>query len=124
MDRMFLVFGFRTIQRDVRNSAPERRYCARCGLISDFRHQTQRLWAALFLVPVIPLRKGEPVITCNRCGATYYANHPEPETSDGKTVLVCPVCSGKMRIPLKLDNSIRVTCPHCRDQFTVSVNRS
>jgi hypothetical protein len=27
-----------------------------------------------------------------------------------------------MRIPVK-SNAIRVTCPHCGDQFTVSINR-
>jgi hypothetical protein len=39
-------------------------------------------------------------------------------------VLLCPACTNKMRVPLKPDKPIRVTCPHCRDQFTVTVDRS
>jgi hypothetical protein len=29
-----------------------------------------------------------------------------------------------MRVPLKPDKPIRVTCRHCRDHFTVMVDRS
>ncbi|MBI2686768.1 MAG: zinc ribbon domain-containing protein [Acidobacteria bacterium] len=127
---MFIVFGARTIQRDVKNGVPERRHCALCGLVSDFRQQRRRLFFTLFFLPVFPISRAESIITCNRCGTSYPAGHPEVPPHDGeepgleKTILVCPSCSRKMSISLKLDNAIRVTCPHCGDQFTVSVNRS
>lgn len=127
---MFIVFGVKTVQRDVRNSVPERAHCDRCGFISDFRYQRQRLYATIFFLPVFPVSKADLLVTCNRCGASYYAaNNPRfsaadaRETDSGKTIFVCPACAGRMRIPLMLDRSIRVTCPHCSDQFTVSVNR-
>jgi Zn ribbon nucleic-acid-binding protein len=127
---MFIVFGARTIQRKVKNGIPERRHCARCGFISDFQHRSQRRFATLFFLPVFPISKAESTITCNRCGAFYYDNavgfqsSAGEDTAQGKAVLVCPACSGKMRVPLRLENAIRVTCPHCRHQFTVSVNKS
>lgn len=130
LSSMFILFGVRTILRDVKGGIALREHCSRCGLVSDFRHQRERRFVTLYLVPVIPISKAESIITCNRCGASYDTNHRgfQPgvgaDTDPGKTLLVCPGCSGKMRIPLKLDNAIQVTCPHCQDQFTVSVNRS
>ncbi|SRR5258708_35392044 len=127
---MFVVFGVKTVQRAVKNSVPERRHCARCGFVSDFRQRREQRFATIFFLPVVPISKSEPIVTCNRCGDSYYGNHVgfQPgggeDANQGKSVLVCPVCSGKMRIPQKLENAIRVTCPHCRDQFTVSVNKS
>lgn len=83
----------------------------------------------LFFVPVIPISKADSILTCNRCGACYYANHPDlhsaRETNAGaeKAVLVCPGCTGKLRVPSTFRKAIRVTCPHCRDQFTVTVSK-
>lgn len=126
---MFFLAGWRTVRRDVKGRAPEREHCGRCGLVSEFRYQRQRTYFTLFFVPILPISKAESIITCSRCDGSYYANYsehrPEVETPDNsKTVLVCPTCSGKMRIPVKPDKAIRVTCPQCRDQFTVTVNRS
>lgn len=127
----FVLFGEKSVLRDVKGAAPERAQCARCGFVSDLRLRTRRTWFTLYFLPVFPISRAEHVLVCNRCGASYYPGStgfrdPQPVDEDadaGKTVLVCPACSGKMRIPLKLEKAIRVTCPHCRDQFTVSVTR-
>ena len=127
---MFLVFGVRTIRRDVKGSALERERCARCGFFSDFRRQREQRYFTLFFLPVFPMSKADPVLTCNRCGTSYYTNfYPgqlgaEMDAGLEKAVLLCPACTGKMRVPLKPDKPIRVTCPNCRDQFTVTVDRS
>ena len=120
------VFGVRTIRRDV-NSVLERERCARCGFFSDFRRQREQRYFTLFFLPVFPMSKADPVVTCNRCGTSYHTNHYPSQPGAGmdahleKAVLLCPACTGKMRVPLKPDKPIRVTCPHCRDQFTVTV---
>jgi DNA-directed RNA polymerase subunit RPC12/RpoP len=81
-------------------------------------------------VPVIPISKADFILTCNRCGAGYHANHPNVHFAGGtdsdseKAVLVCPSCTGKMRVPSTFQKAIRVTCPHCRDQFTVTVSKA
>lgn len=126
----FILFGTRSVTRDVKNEAPERRHCGRCGAISNLRHQTRRQYFTLFLIPIIPISKPESILTCNRCGASYYPydqafqNPPADQATPERTVLICPTCSGKMRIPVKRQNSIEVTCPHCDDKFTVSVTPS
>ena len=124
---MFFLFGSRTLRRDVKGSGPEREPCARCGFVSDFRRQREQRYFTLFFLPVFPISKADPILTCNRCGTSYAASHCPPGTgmdSDReKAVLVCPACAGKMRVPVRLEKAIRVTCPHCRDQFTVTVDR-
>ncbi|WP_321469911.1 zinc-ribbon domain-containing protein [uncultured Paludibaculum sp.] len=126
---MFFLVGVQPVRRTLEDRAPERGHCAKCGFVSDMRHQSIRSYFTLFFVPVIPISKAEQVLTCVRCGTSYpptYRGFPSgegAETDPTKTVLLCPACSGKVRIPIKPDNSIRVTCPHCGDKFTVSINR-
>ncbi|MBI4902326.1 MAG: zinc-ribbon domain-containing protein [Acidobacteria bacterium] len=127
---MFVLFGTRAVRRDIKDRIPERLHCPHCGMISDFRHQSVRQYFTLYFVPVVPISRSSQVITCNRCGGSCPANHrgasepPSEYFESGKTVMECPSCSGKMRVPIKVDNAIRVTCPHCRDQFTISVKKS
>ena len=126
---MFFAFGVQTVRRDVKGSLPERAQCARCGLISDFRRRREQRYFTLFFLPVFPISRSEFILPCNRCGASYYTNHfgsgpgADVDTGPQKAVLVCHACSGKMRVSLKLERAIRVACPHCREQFTVSVDR-
>lgn len=123
---MFFLFGTCTVDRDKKGGLLERRHCARCGMISDMRERTRRQYFSLFFIPVIPISKAEPILTCNRCKASYgfeYRwNGPDPEPE--KTVLECPGCSGKLRIPSRFGRALKVKCPHCHNQFTVSVERS
>src|SRR5215831_17503953 len=127
---MFFVFGVATRDRDVSGVLPRRGHCVPCGFVSDLRQQRRQRWITLFFLPVIPISKVQDIITCNRCGASFLASHPgfqsgmPGEASPDKAVLVCPSCSEKMRVPVSLENAIRVRCPHCREQFTISVNKS
>jgi DNA-directed RNA polymerase subunit RPC12/RpoP len=127
---MFLLVGTRAVRRNLRGSVPVRAHCAQCGLVSEMHPQTLREFFTLFLVPIIPISKARQIITCGRCGASYSPDYRgfTPGTSEDpdptKTVLLCPSCSGKLRVPLRPDNAIRVTCPHCGDKFTVSINKS
>jgi hypothetical protein len=127
---MFFIFGTQIVRRDVKDSLPQRAHCARCGFISDLRQQREQRYLSLFFLPVVPISKADSILTCNRCGAGYYANHPDVHSVRGtdagneKAVLVCPNCTGKMRVPSSFQKAIRVTCPHCRDQFTVTVSKA
>jgi ribosomal protein L37E len=80
---MFLVFGVRTIRRDVKGSALERERCARCGFFSDFRQQREKRYFTLFSPPVFPLPEADPVLTCNRCGTSYHTNHYQGQPGAG-----------------------------------------
>lgn len=94
-------------------------------MISDFRRQTRREYFTVFFVPLFPTGKPEFIVVCGRCDATYYDSAPQAawsgEEDPGNSVIVCPGCSGKMRIPVRRENAIRVTCPHCLEKFSVRV---
>jgi hypothetical protein len=126
---VFFLFGTKIVHRDQKDRPPERAECPQCGLISDFRHQRRQSWFTAYFLPVFPVSKSEPILTCNRCNTSFISLgprfHPATPSDDGseKAVLVCPGCSGKLRVPV-LEKTIRVTCPHCRDHFTVTVDRS
>ena len=132
---MFLIIGIRMVRTLVKGGLRVRKPCSRCGLLSDLREYRWRRWLTLFFVPVIPLSKGESVLTCERCEASFYrgggAYAPDPGGSTGpaatggdKTVIECAYCNGKMRIPVFLSKEIHVTCPHCGEKFDVQLDRS
>ncbi len=122
---MFLIFGMRPVRRDAKDRIPERLHCMQCGLISDFRWQSVRNYFTLFFLPLFPVSKASYIRVCNRCGSASGSPPQQQEDTDpSKSVLVCPSCSGKLRIPLRANHTLRVTCPHCRDEFTVSVNKA
>ena len=126
---MFFLFGFQSLKRATRGQPLVRRFCARCGFVSDLRHENIRTWFTLFFIPIFPVSKAQAVLTCTRCGAGYDPAAPSyspaaPETDETHTVLLCPTCGGKLRIPIRRDNAIQVTCPHCSEQFTVRVEKS
>lgn len=82
-----------------------RRLCPTCGLVQA---QLKRIdhYLSLFFIPLFPLKRGQPVLICDRCGAIspeedYQRTAPPP--SDRR---VCPRCGARVESTFHY-------CPHC-----------
>lgn len=131
---MFVIFGAKTVKTPVKNGLNLRKHCGRCGFISDMREHSLRQYFTLFFIPVFPISKGESLLVCNRCEASFYIqaedylapemeslfDHTRKESSPAteKMVVVCDYCEGRLRIPMT-GRRILVTCPHCKRKFEV-----
>ena len=97
-----------------------RRLCPSCGL-AQARLKRVDHYLSLFFIPLFPVKRGEPVLVCDRCGAV---SRPEgglsglrpPErgleatpTKSGRAELSCRRCGGR------LEPSFRY-CPHCGER--------
>ena len=79
--------------------------CTSCGLSQAYLTRVDQ-WLSIFFIPIFPLRRGQPVVLCERCG------HVEDET--GKPIvkgmdLASPRCH---RCGEMLEKEFRY-CPHC-----------
>ena len=116
---MFLLFGSKTVKTPVKNGLNIRKHCDRCHFLSDLREHCSRQFFTLFFIPVFPISKGESLLICNRCGASFYIQaedylvsetensfHSAWATKRGsapdaeKMVIVCDYCEGRLRIPM------------------------
>ncbi len=138
---MFILFGTKKVKSSVKNGLNLRRQCDRCQFLSDLQEHRFRQYFALFFIPVFPVSKGESLLVCNRCQATFYIQAEDylasemggsvystgdagKSSSSGgeKMVIVCDYCGGRLRIPLLAGRKLVVTCPHCKKKFDVKVN--
>src|SRR5262245_16099177 len=124
---MFIFFGTKSVKTPVKGGLSLRRYCDRCRFLSDMGEYSFRPYFTLFFIPVFPSSKGESMLVCSRCGATFYS-HPEDNQTgnqeskqkyevEAKAVITCIYCSGKLRVPVGTGRRLLVTCPHCRKEF-------
>ena len=137
---MFILFGLTTQMRRVQNGLVLRRNCARCHFLSDIVEHRLRKYFTVFFVPVVPVSRGETLLVCGRCKATYYPQtddylaadasgasgrvpYDAPGLNKDRIVINCGHCNGRLRIPVKPDRSLQVTCPHCREKFDFKVER-
>ncbi|MCX7821984.1 MAG: zinc ribbon domain-containing protein [Syntrophobacterales bacterium] len=84
------------------------RLCPNCGL-AQARLKRIDHYLSIFFIPIVRLKKGEPIVICERCGFSS----PENETFQGwrrqqtpKMSLVCQSCGAT------LEPSFRY-CPQC-----------
>lgn len=134
---MFIIFGTKMVKKPVKNGLNLRKQCDRCRLLSDMEEHTFRQYFTLFFIPVFPVSKGESIMACNRCGATFYiqaegylaadmeptfysagATEKELAPDTERMVVVCGYCKGRLRIPMT-DRRLLVTCPHCKKKFEI-----
>lgn len=134
---MFILFGSKTVKMPLKNGLNLRKHCDRCRLLSDMQEHSSRQYFTLFFIPVFPISKGESVLVCDRCGATFYIQAEDylvPETENSfhsagapkrgsapgpeKMVFICDYCKGRIRIPMT-GRRLLVTCPHCKSKFEV-----
>jgi hypothetical protein len=134
---MFILFGSKTVKTPVKNGLNLRKHCDRCSLLSDMQEHISRPYFTLFFIPIFPISKGESLLICNRCGASFYIQAEDylvSETENSfqsawatkrgsapgveKMVIVCDYCEGRFRIPMT-GRRLLVTCPHCKSKFEV-----
>ena len=63
---MFFFIG--GVQPKTRTLDDTPRICPACGLAAA-RFQRTDQYVSLFFIPLFPVKRGEPVIACGRCGA-------------------------------------------------------
>jgi hypothetical protein len=124
---MFIIFGTKSVKKPVKDGLSMRRNCDRCRFLSDMGEYSFRAYFTLFFIPVFPIAKGESMMVCSRCGATFYAqteNHSDNDDDDGveqtgdvRAIINCKYCSGRMRVPVGPGRKLLVTCPHCQKRF-------
>ena len=120
---MFFFIGGLEPRREVLDPGPLP--CPSCGQRAA-RIERLRSYLSLFFVPLVPLRKGEPYLSCASCGAVRplrgegAVGFPEaytPETYDGldqeltgelgpESPLTCPECGGPTEPEFDY-------CPYC-----------
>lgn len=104
---MFLFIGGiqpRTITLD---HSP--RLCPSCGL-AQARLKRVDDYVSLFFIPVFPLRKGKPVLMCDRCGAVSSPEGPSESLPSRPRRYECARCG------FHLDESFNY-CPRCGNRI-------
>ena len=81
------------------------RLCPVCGL-AQARLKRMDHYLSLFFIPLFPVKRGEPVLICDRCGAM---SHP-----DRTLEAVAPVLEGNRcsHCGFSLESNFRY-CPQC-----------
>src|SRR5919202_1585489 len=65
---MLLVFGVRYLYSLV---ATGTFHCPVCGVDRSYRLRNPRAWFHLFWIPLVPLRRGEPIVECDVCRSRF-----------------------------------------------------
>ena len=84
------------------------RLCPACGL-AQARLKRIDHYLSLFFIPLFPVKRGEPVVICDRCGAVSSPDQgfgPSPSRPD-KTR--CARCGHSLEPAFQY-------CPHCGDR--------
>jgi len=65
-------------------------------------------YLSLFFIPIIPIKRGERFIECNRCGGIFSEiGRPEPRPSfQFQNEKICPRCGEEISQEFKF-------CPYC-----------
>lgn len=105
---MFFFVG--GIQPKTKTLDENPRLCPACGL-AQARLKRIDHYLSLFFIPLFPVKKGEPLLMCDRCG---YAAPPE-ETFHGRPTDMAPPPMVAVRCPScgkTLEPSFAY-CPYC-----------
>ena len=65
---MLLVFGVRYLYSLL---ATGTFHCPVCGVDRGYRLRSPRAWFHLFWIPLVPLRRGEPIVECDVCRSRF-----------------------------------------------------
>ncbi len=65
---MLLVFGVRYLYSLV---ATGTFHCPVCGVDRSYRLRNPRAWFHLFWIPLVPLRRGDPIVECDVCRSRF-----------------------------------------------------
>ena len=99
---MILIAG---VSPKTKTIDPTPRLCSSCGLAQAYLKRVDH-YVSLFFIPVIRVKKGEPVLVCNRCESAGF-NAPEQQSMrNAAPPVMCKQCGRS------LENDFRY-CPFC-----------
>jgi uncharacterized protein with PIN domain len=81
------------------------RRCPACGLYQARLVRVDH-YLALFFIPLIRVKKGEPVIQCNRCGNVTKETVATVTPIGFSKTMICPSCGRRLEKEFKY-------CPYC-----------
>lgn len=100
---MFLIAG---ISPRIKTLETTPRLCPSCGLAQAYLKRVDH-YLSLFFLPIVRVKKGEPVLICNRCHASGYdPQAPRAPVQTPESVLQCGQCGRT------LDKEFAF-CPYC-----------
>jgi len=99
---MFLIAGISPKEKTLENTP---RRCPVCGLSQAYMKRIDHYFS-LFFVPLFPVKKGEPILVCNRCRAQGVDNaaYGPPRTAD--ETIMCKQCGRTLEKNFSY-------CPYC-----------
>jgi len=101
--QMFLIAG---VSPKVKRLDTAPRICPSCGLAQVYLQRVDH-YLSLFFIPVIRVKKGEPVPFCNRCRASGHdRSGTGPVSTSHESIRMCKQCG--RRLEEKFDY-----CPYC-----------
>ncbi|MGQ9645415.1 MAG: zinc ribbon domain-containing protein [Thermodesulfobacteriota bacterium] len=90
---------------------PQPRTCPNCGFPSAYVKRLDH-YISLFFIPLIPIKRGERFLECDRCHAIFdESGRPPSMPFQDRSSQNCPVC-GK-----PIDADFRF-CPYCGEKFS------
>jgi rubrerythrin len=98
---MILIAG---VSSKTKTIDPTPRLCPSCGLAQAYLKRVDH-YVSLFFIPVIRVKKGEPVLVCNRCESAGF-NAPKQQPPSESPSVMCKQCGRS------LENDFRY-CPFC-----------
>ena len=99
---MILIAG---VSPKTQNVEQTPRICPSCGLAQAYLKRVDHYFS-LFFIPVIRVKKGEPVLVCNRCEAAGFESLKTKEQPVDKQPLMCKQCGRSIQTDFKY-------CPFC-----------
>jgi len=81
------------------------RLCPACGLAQARLKRTDH-YISLFFVPLFPVKRGDPVLMCDRCGAIASADQPYPSPVLPEKSNSCRECGASINPTFRY-------CPQC-----------
>ncbi|WP_083764004.1 zinc ribbon domain-containing protein [Syntrophobacter fumaroxidans] len=81
------------------------RLCTACGL-AQARLKRVDHYLSLFFIPLIPVKRGEPMVVCDRCGAASSPDQPPGVAAERRRRDGCSRCG----YPVEADFRY---CPQC-----------
>ena len=82
------------------------RPCPKCGLPSARLRRLDH-YLSLFFIPLIPVKRGELFLECERCGEVFdESGRPPAAPFHDESDRTCPKCRGQMDQDFKF-------CPYC-----------
>ena len=99
---MILIAG---VSPKTKTIDPTPQLCPSCGLAQAYLKRVDH-YVSLFFIPVMRVKKGEPVLVCNRCESAGVAARKQPSRGVPDQPVMCRQCGRSLEENFKY-------CPFC-----------